>query len=190
MLEQIIEYLMHVALMHKAVRYSRYQNRILTNAQNNNGYFQFNIDTAPYFDTLISVPNVPFIMQLSVDIIGFPTKDYSVLQCQSDALDIGVEWLHYIKKDDTFLGKLAVRDYQFLGVEGFTDDNSAGQRMTVQFVIPDPINLCSFLDNFSEDFVPEETTDKDIDIIDPNPETQKNELELKPILLPVKDKKR
>lgn len=186
MLKQLIEYLMHVALMHKAVRYSKYQNRIYTNAQNNNGYFQFNIDASPYFDTLISVPNVPFVMELSIDIIGFPTEKYTVLDCQSDALDIGVEWLHYIKKDELFMGKLAVRDYQFLGVNGFTDDNSAGQRLTVQFVIPDPINLCSFMDNFSEDFIPEETEDKEIDITDPNPQTEINDLVLRPILIPTK----
>lgn len=174
--------------MHKAVQSSRYESRILTNAQNNRGYMQFNIDSSPYFDTLISVPNIPFTFQLNIDILGFPKKDntYTILDAQNDAFQIGVEWLHYLKQDTTFMGQLAVRDYQFLGVDHFTDDDAAGMRLTVQFVIPDPINLCNFMDNFNEDFIPQEEDDKEIDITDPNPPTEINDLVLRPILIPTK----
>lgn len=188
MLKQLILYFQKVALMHKAVQSSRYEARILTNAQNNRGYMQFNIDSNPYFDTLISVPNIPFTFQLNIDILGFPKKDgtYTILDAQNDAFQIGIEWLHYIRQDNTFMGQLAVRDYQFLGIDHYTDDDAAGMRMTVQFVIPDPINLCTFMDNFSEDFIPVEPEDKEIDITDPNPQTEINNLELRPILLPTK----
>lgn len=187
MYKQLIEYFIHIALMHKAVSHAKYQNRIYTNAQNNNKYFQFNIDCNPYFDTLVSTPNIPFVMSINVDIIGFLTKDYTLLQCQSDALQIGIEFLQYLRDDRTFAGQLAIRDYQFLGIEGFTDDNSAGQRMTVQFVIPNYINLCEYSDNFSEDFVPEEPTDvPEFDVTDPNPPSEINDLVLKPILLPTR----
>lgn len=174
--------------MHKAVQSSRYESRILTNAQNNRGYMQFNIDSSPYFDTLISVPNIPFTFQLNIDILSFPKKDntYTILDAQNDAFQIGVEWLHYLREDTTFMGQLAVRDYQFLGVDHFTDDDAAGMRLTVQFVIPDPINLCNFMDNFSEDFIPQEENDKEIDITDPNPPTEINDLVLRPILIPTK----
>ena len=188
MLKQLIEYFQKVALMHKAVQSSRYEARILTNAQNNRGYMQFNIDSNTYFDTLISVPNIPFTFQLNIDILGFPKKDgsYTILDAQSDAFQIGVEWLSYIAQDDYFLGKLAVRDYQFLGIDHYTDDDSAGMRMTVQFIIPNPIDLCHYLDNFSEDFIPVEPEDKEIDIIDTRDPSEINNLELRPILLPTK----
>lgn len=188
MLKQLIEYFQKVALMHKAVQSSKYQAKILTNAQNCNGYMQFNIDSNPYFDTLISTPNIPFTFQVNVDILAFPKKDgsYTILDAQSDAFQIGVEWLSYIAQDDYFLGKLAVRDYQFLGIDHYTDDDSAGMRMTVQFIIPNPIDLCHYLDNFSEDFIPVEPEDKEIDITDPNPQSEINNLELRPILLPTK----
>lgn len=175
--------------MHKAVNSSRYDARILTNAQNSNGYMQFNIDSSPFFDTLISVPNIPFTFQLNIDILGFPRKDgtYSILDAQSDAFQIGIEWLHYIRQDDTFMGQLAVRDYQFLGFDHFTDDDAAGMRLTVQFVLADPISLCTFMDNFSTEYIPAEHEDiPEIDITDPNPPSEINDLVLRPILLPTK----
>lgn len=188
MLKQLVEYLQKCALMHKAVMSSKYENKTLRNAQNNSGYIQFNFDSNPYFDTLISVPNIPFTFQLNIDILGFPKTDgsYSVLDAQNDAFQIGIEWLHYVRQDDTFVGQLAVRDYQFLGIDHYTDDNAAGMRLTVQFVIPDPINLCTFMDNFSESFIPEEPQDKEIDITDPNPPSEINDLVLRPVLIPTK----
>lgn len=189
MYRQLIEYLQKCALMHKAVYSSKYENKTLRNAQNNNAYMQFNIDTNPFFDTLISVPNIPFIMQLNIDILAFPKKDgtYSVLDAQNDAFQVGIEWLHYVRDDGTFAGYLSIRDYQFLGIDHYTDDDAAGMRLTVQFVIPDPINLCTFMDNFSDEFIPEEPTDTpEVDITDPNPPSDINGLVLKPILLPTK----
>lgn len=186
MLKQLIDYFIHIALMHKAVKYSKYKNKVYTNAQNNDAYMQFNIDTDPYFQLLVSLPNQPFTMTVNIDILGFPTKEYSVLDCQSDALQVGVEFIHYIKQDIYFMGKLDIHDYSFLALDEYTDDKSAGQRLTLEVVIPNPINLCYFMDNFSEDFIPEEKEDKEIDIIDVNPPSKSNDLILKPVLIPHK----
>ena len=188
MLKQIIEHFLYIALMHKAVMCAKYQKRILTNAQNNNGYIQFVIDDNPFWDSLISVPNVPFTLTLNIDILAFVKTDnsYSVLDAQNDCFTVGIEWLHYLMNDETFMGKISVRDYQFLAISNYTDDNCAGQRLTVQFVTVDPIDLCGFMDNFSEDFVPVPVEDKEIDIIDTRDPSEINNLELRPILLPTK----
>lgn len=186
MLKQLIEYFIKVALMHKAVRYSKYKNKVYTNAQNNDAYMQVNFDTDPYFQLLISVPNQPFTMTLNVDILGFPTNKYTVLDAQSDALQVGVEFIYYIMQDDTFMGQLSIYDYSFLALDEYTDDKSAGQRLTLEIVIPNPINLCEYLDNFSEDFIPEEKDEKNIDLIDVNPPSKADDLILKPILIPHK----
>lgn len=186
MLKQLILYFIHTALMHKAVKYSKYKNKVYTNAQNNDAYMQFNIDTDPYFQLLVSLPNQPFTMTLNIDILGFPKKDYTVLDCQSDALQIGVEFIHYVEQDTTFLGLLSIHDYSFLALDEYTDDKSAGQRLTLELVIPNPIDLCTFMDNFSEDFVPEVREDKEINLKDANPPSEADNLILRPILLPHK----
>ena len=186
MYKQLILYIINVALKHKAVKYSKYKNKIYTNAQNNNSYMQFNIDTDPYFQLLITSPNQPFTMTLNIDILGFPKDNYTVWDRQNDALQIGVEVIHYIAQDETLMGQLSVHDYSFLALDEFTDDRSAGQRLTLEMIIPNPINLCTFMDNFSEEFIPVEKEDKDIDLKDVNPPSEKNNLVLKPILIPHK----
>lgn len=188
MYKQLIEYILHTFLKHKAVNCAKYQNKMLTNAQNSNAYMQVSIDTSPYFDTLISVPNIPFVMELNIEIMGFPKKDgtYSVLDAQSDAFQVAIEFIHYVRQDDTFMGQLAIRDYQLIGFDSYTDDNCAGQRLTIQFVLSDPVNLCTFMDNFNEEFVPVPVEDKEINIIDTRDPSEINELVLRPVLLPTK----
>ena len=124
-------------------------------------------------------------MTLNIDILAFPKDNYTVLDCQNDALQIGVEIIHYIAKDETFMGRLQVHDYSFLSIDEYTDDRAAGQRLTLELVIPNPINLCEFMDNFSEEFIPVEKEDKEIDLVGQAP-SEKNNLVLKPILIPHK----
>lgn len=186
MYKQIIDYIISIALRHKAVFFAKYLNRSYINQQNNNGYYQVNVNTDVYSQLLISVPNQPFTLTINIDILGFPTKEHTVLDCQSDALQIGVEMIHFIRQDDTFMGQLSVHDYSFLALDEFTDDRSAGQRLTLELIIPDPVNLCTFMNNFLDEPKIIETEDKDIDLKDVNPPSEANNLVLKPILIPHK----
>lgn len=187
MLKQLIEYIGGVALKHVAVKQFKYQKRIMINQQNNNGYIQFIIETDPYFQLLRSV-NL-FTMTINIDILAFPTSEYSVLDCQNDCFTVGNEVLHYIDSDDLFMGQLSVWDYSFLALENFTDDNAAGQRITLELVIPDPINLCTYMDNFNEDDMGVDV-DTSIDLGEAYPPSKSNELILNPIKLPTKKDKK
>ena len=93
--------------------------------------------------------------------------------------------LHYIDSDDLFMGQLSVWDYSFLALENFTDDNAAGQRISLELVIPDPIDLCKFIDNFNEDDMGVDITD-DVDLSHAYPESKSNDLILNPIKLKTK----
>ena len=186
MFKQIIDYIISIALRHKAVFFAKYLNRSYINQQNNNGYYQVNVNTDVYSQLLISVPNQPFDVTINIDILGFPTKEHTVLDCQSDALQIGIEMIHFIRQDNTFMGQLSVHDYSFLALDEFTDDRSAGQRLTLELIMPDPINLCTFMDNFLDEPKIIETEDKEIDLKDVKAPSEKNNLVLKPILIPHK----
>lgn len=187
MLKQLIEYIGNTALKHVAVKQFKYQKRIMINQQNNNGYIQFIIETDPFFQLLRSV-NL-FTVTLNIDILAFPTSEYSVLDCQNDCFTVGNEVLHYIDSDDLFMGQLSVWDYSFLALENFTDDNAAGQRLTVELVIPDPINLCTYMDNFNEDNMGVDV-DTSIDLGEAYPPSKSNDLILNPIKLPTKKDKK
>lgn len=179
MFKQIIDYLMETALKHKAVKQSKYQRRSLINAQNNNRYIQFIIEDDP-FTQYIKTSNV-FTITYNIDILGFPTKDYSSLQIQSDCFQIGNEILKKIDKGE--MSKyLSVWDYSFLSLSNFTDDNASGQRLTLELVVPNPVNLCTLNDNF-DDEVEVEETDIELDLKDVNPPSNADELILRPIKL-------
>ena len=186
MYKQIIDYIISIFLRHQAVFNCRYMQRIYTNAQGNNGYCQAIINSDPYIQALTSVANRPTTLTLNIDILAFKTSEYTVVDAQSDTLQIGMEVIHFIEQDPYFMGRLSIHDFSFLGLDEYTDDRAAGNRLTLELIIPDVTNLCTFMDNFSEEYIPEENTDKDIDLKDVNPPSEKNNLVLKPILIPHK----
>lgn len=188
MLKQLVQYIIDVALRHKAVYHAKYQNRIYTNAQGSNGYFQVNINTDSYLQLLSSVPNTPFTLTVNIDILGHPTSDFTVLDCQDAALTIGVQFLAFIANDEGWQSRLSVHDYSFLALDEYTDDRSAGQRLTLELIVPNPLDICTYLDEFDEEPKPIDVEDKEIDLIDVNPPSQANELELHPILIPYRKK--
>lgn len=183
MLKQLIEYIGSVALKHVAVKQFKYQKRIMINQQNNNGYVQFIIETDPFFQ-LIKTSNT-YTLTLNIDVLAFPNSNYSVLDCQNDCFTIGNEILWYISRDNLFMGQLSVYDYSFLAIEEFTDDNAAGQRISLELVIPDPIDLCKYIDNFNEDDMGVDITD-DVGLSHAYPESKSNDLILNPIKLKTK----
>lgn len=180
MFKQVIEYIMDTALKHKAVKQAKYQKRSYINAQNNNRYIQFIIEDDP-FAQYLRESNV-FTITYNIDILGFPTDEYSSLQIQSDAFQIGNEILKKIDRDGSISSYLTIWDYSFLSLSNFTDDNASGQRLTLELVVPTPVNICTLDDNFNDEPYVEET-DKEIDLKDINPPSKENELILKPIKL-------
>ena len=97
-----------------------------------------------------------------------------------------MEVIHFIEQDPYFMGRLSIHDFSFLGLDEYTDDRSAGQRLTLELIMPDPINLCTFMDNFLDEPKIIEKEDKEIQLKDVNPPSEKNNLVLKPILIPHK----
>lgn len=181
MYKDIVDYIGNIALKHIAVKSFKYQKRIMVNQQNNNSYMQFIIEDDTYLQ-YIKTANV-FTATFNIDIIGQPKDDTDILNVQNDALQVGAEVIQYITNDDTYRNLISVYDYDFLAISHFTDDNSAGYRLSLELIIPNPVNLCEYLNNFSEDNIPVEA-EKPLDIINSKPDTKSNELVLTPIKLP------
>ena len=185
MLEQIVNYIGSIGLKHKAVKTFKYQKRSLINQQNNNGYVELIIEDNAYLQQVIT-QNI-FTATFNVDILGFPKDDTEILGIQSLCMQIAVEIMAYIEKDGTFLGKLSIHDYDILLVSHFTDDSSCGVRLSLELIIPNPINLCSFMDNFDENVEIVEKPTLDLTQADKAVATdKKKELNLRPIKLKTK----
>ena len=149
MYNQIIQYIMECAMKHVAVKSVKYQSRVLINQQNSNPNYQVVIEDDAYLQYMKS-GNVN-TMSLNIDILSHCGDDDNILDIQSTALQIGAEFLKYVETDDHYLSLLKIDDYDFLMLSHFTDDDSAGVRISIQFVVPNPVDMCSFRDNFDED---------------------------------------
>ena len=144
MIIQLIDYIQNIAKQHKAVNYTSYKQQIDINHQNNYRYFQFNIDD----EVLLEKQLVEGILtaRLNIDILGFVTQEQTPLIIQDTALHIMLDVMEYINNDNL----VEIRDYSIVSFSNYTDDNCSGIRCTLQLVIPNPINICEYKDNFIE----------------------------------------
>ena len=138
---------MDVAKHHKAVNYVGYKRTININDQNNEKYFQFIIDNESLLEKQI-VEGI-LTLRLNIDVLGFVSSDLTVLDVQDTALHIILDYIEYINADREYFN-LEVRDYSIASYSEYTDDNAAGVRCSLQLIIPSPINLCEYKDNFIE----------------------------------------
>lgn len=147
MISELIQFLLQTAYKHKSVNYVGYKRELDINDQHNTPSFQFLIESDSGFLENQIVEGI-ITLRLNMDIIGFVGKDASVLDIQDEATHIGFDFIEYIKNQSDF--PLEVHDFSFLSLTEYTDDNSSGIRLTIQFVIPSPINLCEYENNFEE----------------------------------------
>ena len=147
MISELITYLINTAQKHKAVNYVGYKRQININDQHNTKYYQFVIDN----ESLLEKQIVEGIMtlRLNIDVLGFISSDLTVLDVQDTALHIILDYIEYINADTTYYN-LEVRDYSIASYSEYTDDNAAGVRATIQLIVPNPINICEYRDNFIE----------------------------------------
>lgn len=183
MLEEIINYIGGTALKHKAVKSYQYKKRSLINTQNNEAYIQFIIEESGGYIQKVITRNV-YTLTLNIDILAFPEKEEDTLRLQSDCLQVGAEVIAYINQDNTYRSLISVYDYDFLTISKYTDDNACGQRLTLELVIPEPVSLCTLLDNFDEDTDIVEQQNLDLTKADNvTPAEEKKTITLKPMKL-------
>ena len=149
MFEELINYILDVALHHKAVKTATYKSRDLINQQHNNAYFQFIIEDSIY--SQFNANSNAFNVSLNINILGFVTSDYTALKCQSDAFQIGMEVISFIQNDPLYQSIISLDDYSFLTLSRFTDDNASGQRLSLNLTLINPVDWCVLLDNFDEE---------------------------------------
>lgn len=188
MLNQLIDYIGSIALRHKAVKSYKYQRREMINQQNNNAYIQVITEDNAFFQNIIT-QNI-FTVTFNIDVIGFPKDDAEILSIQNDCFTVANEIVAYIEQDDTFMGQLSIHDYDYLLLSHFTDDASAGVRLSLELVIPNPINLCTYLDNFNDEIPTVEEKTLDLSTADNMTKTEeKKQLSLKPMKMKTKTNK-
>lgn len=179
MINDFVEIFKNLALRHKGVKTFRYQDRIYNNAQNNYKTFQVYLDTVSLHQVNITT-NI-FTSEFEVYILAQPdgASGNTVADVQNNAFTIAVDILAALDNWDEYEGILSVHDYSILTLSNYSDDASAGVKLSVVLAMPSPLNWCELEDNFNDEPYPEDE-DKEIDV----PEAELGDIDINPIKLP------
>ena len=163
MLKDVIEIIRDVALRHKGVYTFKYQDDMLNNAQNNYPGYQVYVGDSSLHQLNITT-NI-FKAEFQIYIIGHATGESgnTILDVQNDAYTIAVDIMAMIDTLEAYRGVLSVYDYSILVLSHYTDDDSAGVKLSLVLEMPSPLNWCELDDNF-DDEPHEEDPDHEIDI--------------------------
>lgn len=162
----------------KGVNFVRYSGNDLINQQNNNKTLQCWIDdvTLHQFNLTENTAKVEY----EIYILGFPTGESgsTILDIQDKCYDVALYTIAYVDYNKAFNGLVSVKDYSILTLSRFSDDSSAGVKLSLVLTIPNGVNWCELDEHFNDEpYTPEQ--DKEIDIED----KEIGDIELHPIRL-------
>lgn len=162
----------------KGVNFVKYTGDDLINQQNNNKTLQCWIDDISLHQFNLTTNIVK--AEYQIYILGFPehqTPD-EILDIQDKCYNAAINVMAYIDTRDELKGLISVYDYSILTLSRFTDDSSAGVKLSLVLQIPNGVNLCELDDNFGEPYTPDKDNDIDIEI------NEVGDIDLKTIDLP------
>lgn len=180
MLKDVVNIIKDTALRHKGVRTFRYQSDIYNNAQNNHETYQVYLDDVSLHELNITT-NI-FKVSFELFILSQPNGESgnTILDVQNEAYTIACDIMAYIDTSDAFQGILSVYDYSILTIAHYSDDDSAGVKLSLVLRMPNPVNLCTLEDNFNDEPYSGDT-DTEITIN----EDEIGDIDIKPIHLPI-----
>lgn len=158
MIKDIIDILKDTFLRHKGVKTFRYQSDTYNNAQNNSDTYQIYVDDITHSELNITT-NI-FKVAFEIYILSQPSNDRPIIEVQTEAYTIACNIMAKIEQTDEYDGILSVYDYSILTLSHYTDDDSAGVKLSLVLRVPNPVNLCTLDDNFNDEAYeePEENT--------------------------------
>lgn len=143
MIYSIVEAIKETALKHKGVMTFKYQDKLLTNAQPNNQYYEVIVETDGYFKQVKDIHT----LSINMSVLGFVDK--SELETQDICSQIGLSIINKVCQDNSWL--MTLIGYSILLFTKRTDDSASGARFTIELAVPSFIDWCSEQDNWLTD---------------------------------------
>ena len=171
MIYSIVEAIKETALKHKGVMTFKYQDKLLTNAQPNNQYYEVIVETDGYFK------QVKYVHTLSINMSVLGFVDKSELETQDICSQIGLSIINKVCQDNS--GLMSLIGYSILLFTKRTDDSASGARFTIELAVPSFIDWCSEQNNWLTDEEYEEKI-KESDKLNLGEDRIYNGLDLKP----------
>ena len=171
MIYSIVEAIKETALKHKGVMTFKYQDKLLTNAQPNNQYYEVIVETDGYFKQVKDIHT----LSINMSVLGFVDK--SELETQDICSQIGLSIINKVCQDNSWL--MTLIGYSILLFTKRTDDSASGARFTIELAVPSFIDWCSEQNNWLTDEEYEEKI-KESDKLNLGEDRVYNGLDLKP----------
>lgn len=171
MIYSIVEAIKETALRHKGVMTFKYQDKLLTNAQPNNQYYEVIVETDGYFKQVKDIHT----LSINMSVLGFVDK--SELETQDICSQIGLSIINKVCQDNSWL--MTLIGYSILLFTKRTDDSASGARFTIELAVPSFIDWCSEQNNWLTDEEYEEKI-KESDKLNLGEDRVYNGLDLKP----------
>ena len=171
MIYSIVEAIKETALKHKGVMTFKYQDKLLTNAQPNNQYYEVIVETDGYFKQVKDVHT----LSINMSVLGFVDK--SELETQDICSQIGLSIINKVCQDNSWL--MTLMGYSILLFTKRTDDSASGARFPIELAVPSFIEWCSEQNNWLTDEEYEEKI-KESDKLNLGEDRIYNGLDLKP----------
>ena len=171
MIYSIVEAIKETALKHKGVMTFKYQDKLLTNAQPNNQYYEVIVETDGYFKQVKDIHT----LSINMSVLGFVDK--SELETQDICSQIGLSIINKVCQDKSWL--MTLIGYSILLFTKRTDDSASGARFTIELAVPSFIDWCSEQNNWLTDQEYEEKI-KESDKLNLGEDRIYNGLDLKP----------
>ena len=171
MIYSIVEAIKETALKHKGVMTFKYQDKLLTNAQPNNQYYEVIVETDGYFKQVKDIHT----LSINMSVLGFVDK--SELETQDICSQIGLSIINKVCQDNSWL--MSLIGYSILLFTKRTDDSASGARFTIELAVPSFIDWCSEQNNWLTDEEYEEKI-KESDKLNLGEDRIYNGLDLKP----------
>lgn len=171
MIYSIVEAIKETALKHKGVMTFKYQDKLLTNAQPNNQYYEVIVETDGYFKQVKDIHT----LSINMSVLGFVDK--SELETQDICSQIGLSIINKVCQDNSWL--MTLIGYSILLFTKRTDDSASGARFTIELAVPSFIDWCSEQNNWLTDEEYEEKI-KESDKLNLGEDKVYNGLDLKP----------
>ena len=143
MIYSIVEAIKETALKHKGVMTFKYQDKLLTNAQPNNQYYEVIVETDGYFKQVKDIHT----LSINMSVLGFVDK--SELETQDICSQIGLSIINKVCQDNSWL--MTLIGYNILLFTKRTDDSASGARFTIELAVPSFIDWCSEQNNWLTD---------------------------------------
>ena len=143
MIYSIVEAIKETALKHKGVMTFKYQDKLLTNAQPNNQYYEVIVETDGYFKQVKDIHT----LSINMSVLGFVDK--SELETQDICSQIGLSIINKVCQDNS--GLMTLIGYSILLFTKRTDDSASGARFTIELAVPSFIDWCSEQNNWLTD---------------------------------------